>query len=57
VIGDFVAAEIAVRPAGSIKHQITLARLPLAKDVDEFRFDGTPINRTLAAGPNQDSLT
>ena len=47
VIGDFVAAEIAEKQARSIKYQITLAKLPLAKDVDEFRFDGTPINETL----------
>ena len=47
VIGDFVAAEIAEKQARSIKYQITLAKLPLAKDVEEFRFDGTPINETL----------
>jgi hypothetical protein len=33
--------------ARSIKYQITLAKLPLAKDVEEFRFEGTPINDTL----------
>ncbi len=47
VIGDFVAAEIAEKQARSIKYQITLAKLPLAKDVDEFRFEGTPINEAL----------
>ena len=47
VIGDFVSAEIAEKQARSIKYQITLAKLPLAKDVEEFRFDGTPINETL----------
>jgi DNA replication protein DnaC len=47
VIGDFVAAEIAEKQARSIKYQITLAKLPLAKDVEEFRFEGTPINDTL----------
>ena len=47
VIGDFVAAEIAEKQARSIKYQITLAKLPLAKDVEEFQFDGTPINETL----------
>jgi len=26
---------------------MTIARLPLAKDLDEFAFDGTPINATL----------
>ena len=47
VIGDFIAAEIAEKQARSIKYQITLAKLPLAKDVEEFRFDATPINETL----------
>jgi DNA replication protein DnaC len=47
VIGDFIAAEIAEKQARSIKYQITLAKLPLAKDVEEFQFDGTPINETL----------
>ena len=47
VIGDFIAAEIAEKQARSIKYQITLAKLPLAKDVEDFRFDATPINETL----------
>jgi DNA replication protein DnaC len=47
VIGDFIAAEIAEKQARSIKYQITLAKLPLAKDVEEFRFEATPINETL----------
>jgi len=31
----------------SIKYQITIAKLPLAKDIKDFRFDGTPINEML----------
>ena len=27
--------------------KLTIAKLPLAKDLDDFRFDGTPINETL----------
>jgi DNA replication protein DnaC len=50
VIGDFVAAEIAEKQARSIKYQMTIAKLPLAKDVDEFRFEGTPVNETLVRG-------
>jgi DNA replication protein DnaC len=54
VIGDFVAAEVAEKQARSIKYQLTIARLPLAKDIDEFKFADTPINealvRDLAAG-------
>ena len=47
VIGDLVAAEIAEKQARSIKYQLTIAKLPLAKDVDDFSFDGTPINEVL----------
>jgi DNA replication protein DnaC len=47
VIGDFVGAEIAEKQARSIKYQITASKLPLAKDVDDFRFEGTPINEAL----------
>ena len=47
VIGDFVAAEIAEKQARSIKYQLTIARLPLAKDIDDFAFAGTPINEAL----------
>ena len=47
VIGDFVSAEIAEKQARSIKYQIATAKLPLAKDVDEFGFDGTPVNEAL----------
>ena len=47
VIGDFVSAEISEKQARSIKYQMTIAKLPLAKDVDEFRFEGTPVNEAL----------
>ena len=54
VIGDFVAAEIAEKQARSIKYQVAVAKLPLAKDIDDFSFADTPINevlvRDLAAG-------
>ncbi len=40
VIGDLVSAEIAEKQARSIKYQMTVAKLPLAKDVDDFRFEG-----------------
>lgn len=33
--------------ARSIKYQMTVAKLPLAKEIDEFQFEGTPINETL----------
>src|SRR3954464_6806662 len=47
VVGDLLSAEISEKQARSIKYQITIAKLPLAKDIDDFRFDGTPINETL----------
>jgi DNA replication protein DnaC len=48
VVGDLLTAEIAEKQARSIKYQITIAKLPLAKDIEDFSFDGTPINQTLA---------
>jgi DNA replication protein DnaC len=47
VVGDLLTAEIAEKHARSIKYQMTLAKLPLAKDVEEFVFVATPINETL----------
>lgn len=47
VVGDLLTAEIAEKQARSIKYQISIAKLPLAKDVDEFVFDDTPINEAL----------
>ena len=47
IVGDLLTAEIAEKQARSIKYQMTIARLPLAKDLGDFAFDGTPINATL----------
>ena len=47
VVGDLLSAEISEKQARSIKYRITIAKLPLAKDVDDFAFDGTPVNETL----------
>src|ERR1700740_435208 len=47
ILGDLLAAEIAQERARSIKYQLTIAKLPLAKDIDDFEFVGTPINETL----------
>ena len=47
VVGELLAAEIAEKQARSIKYQMTLAKLPLAKDLDGFTFAGTPINENL----------
>src|ERR1700761_466827 len=47
IVGDLLSAEIAEKKARSIKYQLTIAKLPLAKDLDAFAFAGTPINETL----------
>jgi DNA replication protein DnaC len=47
IVGDLLTAEISEKQARSIKYQLTIAKLPLAKDIEDFQFDGTPINRTL----------
>ena len=47
IVGDLLTAEISEKQARSIKYQITIAKLPLAKDLDDFAFDGTPINESL----------
>ena len=47
IIGELLAAEIAEKHARSIKYQLTIAKLPLAKDLDGFAFAGTPINESL----------
>jgi len=46
-LGDLLAAEIAEKKARSIKYQLSVAKLPLAKDLDEFDFAGKPINEAL----------
>jgi DNA replication protein DnaC len=47
IVGDLLNAEINEKQARSIKYQLTIAKLPLAKDIADFQFEGTPINQTL----------
>jgi DNA replication protein DnaC len=47
IVGDLLTAEITEKQARSIRYQITIAKLPLAKDVDDFRFADTPVNEAL----------
>ena len=47
VVGDLLAAEINEKKARSVKYQITSAKLPFAREIEEFTFEGTPINETL----------
>jgi len=46
-VGDLLKAEISEKQARSIRYQMTIAKLPLARDVDDFAFKGTPINESL----------
>jgi DNA replication protein DnaC len=47
VVGDLLAAELSEKQARSIKYQITIAKLPLAKEIEDFAFAETPVNETL----------
>jgi len=47
IVGDLLTAEIAEKQARSIKYQLTVAKLPLAKDIEDFDFHGTPVNEAL----------
>ena len=47
IVGDLLKAEISEKQARSIKYQLTIAKLPLAKDVDDFAFETTPVNEAL----------
>ena len=47
IVGDLLTAKISEKQARSMRYHITIAKLPLAKDVDYFAFAGTPINETL----------
>lgn len=47
IVGDLLSAEIAEKQARSIKYQLTTAKLPLAKDLNDFDFNGTPVNEAL----------
>ena len=46
-VGDLLKAEISEKQARSIRYQLAIAKLPLAKDVDAFTFKETPINEAL----------
>ena len=54
VVGELLRAEIAEKNARSIRYQLGIAELPLAKELAEFQFDDTLINeglvRDLASG-------
>ena len=47
LIGALLKAEIAAKQARSINYQMGIAKLPLAKELADLDFDGTPINGEL----------
>jgi hypothetical protein len=44
IVGDLLQAEIAEKHARSIKYRTTIAKLPLAKDIDDFTFECTTLH-------------
>ena len=54
ILTDLLRAEAAHRHSASIRYRMSAAKLPVAKDLDAFVFDGTPVNeglvRSLHAG-------
>ncbi|GMG85484.1 IS21-like element helper ATPase IstB [Paralimibaculum aggregatum] len=47
VVGDLLTAELSEKQARSIKYQMAIARMPFAKEIDEFTLEDTPVNETL----------
>lgn len=47
IIGELLHAEITEKQARSVKYQMTIAKLPLAKELNEFDFEAAEVNETL----------
>jgi len=47
ILGDLLKAEKVERKARSIRYQLGIAKLPLAKELTDFTFEDTPINAEL----------
>ncbi len=47
IVGDLLNAEISEKQARSIKNQMTIAKLPLAKELEGFDFEAGDVNETL----------
>ena len=47
VLGDLPKAEIADKKARSIKYQMTITKLPMAKELGDFDFSTSPVNEPL----------
>lgn len=44
IIGDLLRAEITEKQARSVKYQMTIAKLPLAKELNAFDFEAAEVN-------------
>ncbi|WP_444860956.1 ATP-binding protein [Sphingobium lactosutens] len=47
ILTDLLRAEATHCHAASIRNRMAAAKLPVVKDLDAFRFEGTPINEGL----------
>lgn len=47
ILAELLTAEVADKRMRSIRYQLGVAKLPLAKELSDFVFDETPVNRTL----------
>lgn len=47
IIGDLLQAEITEKRARSVKYQMTISKLPLAKEIEEFDFEAADVNEAL----------
>ena len=45
IFGELLRAEIAEKQARSIRHQLGIAKLPLAKELTDFAFADAPVNQ------------
>ena len=48
ILGALLRAEIAEKQARSIRYQLGIAKLPLAKELTDFAFVDSPVNQALA---------
>ena len=47
IFGELLRAEIAEKQARSIRYQLGIAKLPLAKELTDFAFADAPVNQAL----------
>ena len=47
ILGELLRAEIADKQARSIRYQLGIAKLPLAKELSDFAFADSPVNQAL----------